>query len=93
MNILDILGFTAAIGTTGSFIPQAYKVFKTKKTDDLSLGMFLFLCIGILLWIIYGFFIKSFPVIVSNIITFIMTLYILIIKIKQIVKKNKYKNH
>ncbi len=82
MHILDILGFAAAIGTTGSFIPQAYKVFKTKKTGDLSLGMYVFFCIGLFLWMMYGVFIKSFPVILSNLITLIMAAYILIMKIR-----------
>ena len=54
MTITDILGYLAAIGTTSSFLPQAYKVYKTKKTEDLSLGMFLFFCLGTMLWLIYG---------------------------------------
>ena len=36
MVFAEILGYIAAVGTTGAFIPQAYKVYKIKKTDDFS---------------------------------------------------------
>jgi MtN3 and saliva related transmembrane protein len=82
MTIADILGYAAAIGTTGAFVPQAYKVFRTKKTEDLSLGTFSLLCSGIILWIIYGFIVNALPIILANSITFAMTFYILLIKIR-----------
>ena len=82
MIYVEVLGILAAIGTTSSFIPQAYKVFKTKKTEDLSLGMFLLFCGGTILWIIYGAMIKSFPVLLANSVTFVLAFYILMMKIK-----------
>ena len=82
MIYVEVLGILAAIGTTSSFIPQAYKVFKTKKTEDLSLGMFLLFCGGTVLWIIYGAMIKSFPVLLANSVTFVLAFYILMMKIK-----------
>lgn len=82
MGIIDALGIIAAIGTTGSFVPQAYKVYKTKKTEDLSLGMYLFFCSGVLLWIVYGLLIKALPIILANGFTFVMAFYILVMKLK-----------
>jgi MtN3 and saliva related transmembrane protein len=82
MDIKDFIGIIAAIGTTSSFIPQVYKVFKTKKTDDLSLGMFLLFCVGTLLWTIYGFIVHSLPIIIANSMTFVLASYILSVKIK-----------
>ncbi len=82
MTFTDVLGYLAAIGTTSSFIPQAYKVFKTKKTDDLSLGMFLFFCLGTCLWLIYGLLVRSYPVAVANFVTLILAAYILYMKIR-----------
>ena len=82
MIYVEVLGILAAIGTTSSFIPQAYKVFKTKKTEDLSLGMFLLFCGGTVLWIFYGAMIKSFPVLLANSVTFVLAFYILMMKIK-----------
>ncbi len=93
MDIIEILGYVAAVGTTSSFIPQAYKVFKTKRTEDLSLGMFLFFSLGTLLWIIYGFRVNSLQVILANIIVILLASYILGMKIKHVStrkKNNKY---
>ncbi|MFA5780000.1 MAG: SemiSWEET transporter [Elusimicrobiota bacterium] len=82
MNFVTILGLTAGTLTTFAFLPQLFKAWKSKSTSDISLGMFIILCAGILLWIAYGFFIKSFPVIISNAVTFILCMLILYFKIK-----------
>lgn len=82
MGFADILGILAAIGTTGSFVPQALKVYKTKKTEDLSLGMYVLFCGGVVLWLLYGFMIKAYPVLLANGTTLIMASYILIMKLK-----------
>ena len=93
MSIIEILGFIAAIGTTSSFIPQAYKVYKTKRTDDLSLGMFLFFTLGTLLWIIYGFRVNSLQVILANIIVITLASYILGMKIKHVLSRAKNRKY
>ena len=82
MTLIDLTGYLAAIGTTGAFIPQTIKVFRTKRTEDLSLRTFLFLSLGIILWIIYGVFLSSPPIILANSVTLTMTGYILYMIIK-----------
>ncbi len=82
MTLIDIIGYVAAIGTTGAFIPQALKVYKTKRTEDLSKGTFLLFSAGIILWTVYGVLINSIPVMLSNSVTFLMTCYILVMIIK-----------
>jgi MtN3 and saliva related transmembrane protein len=78
----NLFGYFAAACTTIAFIPQAIKVHKTKEIQDISLGMFALTTIGVLLWFIYGIMISSLPVIIANFITFILSLYIFIMKIK-----------
>jgi len=78
----ELVGFIAAGLTTSAFIPQAYMVFKTKKTDDLSLTMFILFSIGVFLWLIYGLLIASYAVIFANSITLLLALYILGVKIR-----------
>ncbi len=82
MTLIDLTGYLAAVGTTGAFIPQAIKVFRTKKTEDLSFRTFLFLSMGIILWIVYGIFLESLPIILANSVTLTMTGYILYMIIK-----------
>ena len=83
------LGFLAAFCTTIAFVPQAVKVYKSKHTKDISLGMFSLLIIGIVLWLWYGLLIKSYPIIISNAVTIIFALYIFIIKIRLDVRSSK----
>ena len=80
--IIQYIGFFAAFCTTVSFLPQAIKVYKSKSTKDISLSMFLIFTIGVLSWLIYGLIINDLPVILANAVTLILSLFILIYKIK-----------
>ncbi|RUT79626.1 SemiSWEET transporter [Ancylomarina longa] len=81
-SFTSFLGFAAAFCTTISFVPQAIRVIQTKQTKDLSLGMYTIFTIGIILWLIYGIAIQSWPIIVANAITLGLTITILILIVK-----------
>ncbi|MBK8809012.1 MAG: SemiSWEET transporter [Bacteroidales bacterium] len=78
---IEIIGILAATLTTTSFIPQAYKIIKTKNTDGISLSMYIFFSLGVLLWLIYGIFLNNLPIIIANSITLCLALIILYFKI------------
>ena len=80
MNV-DLFGYFAAILTTAAFLPQLIKTLKTKKADDVSLTTLVMFIIGVLSWIIYGYKIGSIPILVANLVTFILNLSILVSKI------------
>ena len=82
MAYVEIVGFAAGILTTIAFLPQVIKIWKTKSTKDISLGMFITFTTGIFLWLIYGILINSTPIILANIVTFILSLTILVFKIR-----------
>ena len=78
---IEFFGYFAAILTTAAFLPQLIKTLSTKKADDVSLvTLIMFIC-GVGSWIIYGYRISSFPILMANIITFILNFFILISKI------------
>ena len=77
----EFFGYFAAILTTAAFLPQLIKTLKTKKADDVSLITLIMFLSGLGSWIIYGYKISSFPILLANIITFILNLLILISKI------------
>jgi len=81
MSIADIIGFTAAVICSLSMTPQVIKIYRTKKTQDLSLSAFSVLATGLSLWFLYGVLIHSIPVIAGNAIGVSFTLYIIIMKI------------
>jgi MtN3 and saliva related transmembrane protein len=81
--MVEIIGFAAGTFTTIAFVPQVLKIHKTKKTEDLSLSMYFIFTLGVSFWLTYGLIIDSRPVIIANIITLILSFYILYMKITE----------
>jgi MtN3 and saliva related transmembrane protein len=81
MSLITILGLLAGALTTTAFIPQVLKTWKTKSAKDLSLGMYIIFCMGVLLWLIYGIVISDIPVIVTNVVTLVLALTLLYFKL------------
>ena len=81
-SLIAMLGFTAGTLTTLAFVPQVIKSWKSKSTQDVSLGMFLVLCTGILLWLTYGFLINDTPLIVANGFSLLLAGSFLIMKLR-----------
>ena len=78
---VEFFGYFAAVLTTVAFLPQLIKTINTKKADDVSLvTLIMFIC-GVGSWIIYGYKISSFPIVMANVITLLLNLLILISKI------------
>jgi MtN3 and saliva related transmembrane protein len=77
----ELVGSIAAFLTTVAFVPQAYKVYKTNQTKDLSLFLFLIFSLGVFMWLIYGIMKEDSPIMIANSITLFLSLYILYKKI------------
>ncbi len=76
------LGLAAATLTTAAFLPQVIKTWRTRQTRDISLGMFLVLCLGICLWLVYGILRGDLPLILANAVTLALAGTILAFKLK-----------
>jgi len=79
---IDLLGLLAGTLTTGSFLPQVIKTWKSRSAGDISFGMFFLFSLGVSLWLIYGFMIHAVPVIIANAVTLILSLAILLMKVR-----------
>ncbi|MBN4002627.1 MAG: SemiSWEET transporter [Nostoc sp. LPT] len=82
MDLITILGLAAATITTISFLPQMFKTWQTKSAKDVSLVTLITFISGVFLWLIYGIYLQSLPIILANAITLIFNLIILWLKIK-----------
>jgi len=82
MNTADLIGFMAAVICSISMTPQVIKIYRTKKTHDLSLSAFSVLATGLSLWLLYGLVIHSLPIIAGNAVGVTFTLYIIVMKIR-----------
>lgn len=64
-----------------SYVPQVVRVWRTRKTKDLSYGMFALLVTASALWVVYGTLTRQWPVILPNVGCLVLSLAILIGKI------------
>lgn len=82
MNWIDSIGSVAAALTTLSFVPQAIKTFKTRDVSGISLGMYAAFTLGVALWLVYGWLLGAWPIIIANAITLALALAILVMKLR-----------
>jgi MtN3 and saliva related transmembrane protein len=81
-NLITMLGLTAGVLTTIAYLPQLIKTWQSKSAHDLSWSMLIVLCVGIILWLVYGAYVHDIPIIAANIVTFVFAGMILVLKIK-----------
>jgi MtN3 and saliva related transmembrane protein len=79
---VEYLGFAAAFCTTAAFVPQLVRVIRLRSARDISLPTFLLFSIGVFLWLLYGLDIHSKPVIASNSVTLVLSVSILVLKLR-----------
>lgn len=82
MELVTAIGFTAGALTTVAFWPQLRRTWTTKSADDVSLAMLLTFTTGVFLWFLYGLLLQSWPIIVTNAVTFVLTAAILVLKLR-----------
>ena len=81
-ELTPIVGFIAGLVTTAANLPQVWKTYRNKSGEGLSFRMLLTLAIGLGLWIVYGIMSKSLPLIVTNVIVFLLILLLIGMKLK-----------
>lgn len=82
MDANIIIGLAAGALTTGSSIPQIVKIVQTKSSKDVSTLFFMFMAVGMSLWLIYGLFREDFAIVLWNLISLAFCLTILGLKVK-----------
>ncbi|WP_228038468.1 MULTISPECIES: SemiSWEET transporter [unclassified Nostoc] len=63
-------------------MPQMFKTWQTKSAKDVSFLTLITFIAGIFLWLIYGIYLQSLPIILANSVTLLFNLIILWLKIK-----------
>ncbi len=73
---------TAAACTTLAYLPQLTRSWRTRRTKDISLGMFGVMTTGVFLWLVYGLLLRDLPLIAANAVTLVFCAIILSLKLK-----------
>ena len=78
----DLIGAVASALTTIAFVPQVWRVWKTRSARDLSLPMYLIFTTGVVLWFVYGMLLGAVPIIAGNAITLVLAGIVIAMKLK-----------
>lgn len=81
MDIVTVIGTLAAMASTASFAPQAWKIIKLRRTHDISSAMYTLTVVGFALWLTYGLLLGAWPLIVTNALCLVMSAFILVMSL------------
>ena len=87
IELSNIIGYFAAFLTTVAFIPQAYQSWKTRDLSGISLPMYTLFTSGVTLWLVYGFYFDSMPIVIANAITLVLSTIVLTLKSIEVFSK------
>jgi MtN3 and saliva related transmembrane protein len=76
------LGYIAAVLTSSSFIPQAVMTIRSRNTQGISLAMYVIFTVGVALWLAYGIYLDSWPMILANTVTLGLAATVLGLKLR-----------
>lgn len=62
-KILEILAAVTGIGMSLAYYPQAYRIYKHKSAEDISLLSYALFSIGTFIWLAYGI-VKRDPIVI-----------------------------
>ena len=88
---IESIGIIAGILGIVAWVPQIYRIWIEKRADGISVPTFIVIAFALILWLIYGVLVDSIALIISNIMTLIVIITVLIGAFK-VQKENKYKN-
>jgi MtN3 and saliva related transmembrane protein len=80
MELVDIVGYVAAIIGTTTMLPQAIKSINTKKVDDLSFPTLILYFVNCVLWLAYGILLDAWPVIICNAVGLVIGVILIYLK-------------
>ena len=87
MEQTTLIGLIAAFCTTAAFIPQVIQIIRTGNVDGISLHMYSIFTFGVSMWLIYGLIVQDLPMILANLIKFILAASVLGLTIYKRLKK------
>ncbi len=81
METATLVGFAATLCSVTSFVPQAWKVIRTRDTSAISRHMYAITVVGFSLWLTYGILLGQWPLIITNGVCLLLSGFILVMKL------------
>ena len=80
--LINICGWIATFGLIFGYLPQAIQTIRTRNTDGISLPGFISMAIGCAAFVVQGFLIENYYLVLTNFITCTCSVIIFAIKMK-----------
>ena len=80
--VVEVLGASAAICSTTSFVPQLIKLIRERTAEAVSAPMFVLTVAAFSLWSGYGLMLKSWPLVIANLVSLALSAAILVLKLR-----------
>jgi MtN3 and saliva related transmembrane protein len=78
----EVVGILTIVLTVASFTPQVWKAWRTKSVNDLSWWMIIIYALAALAWTWYGVILKDVMIITTDVLVFLQTFALLLLKLK-----------
>jgi MtN3 and saliva related transmembrane protein len=82
-ELITVIGFTAAALTTGAWLPQVIKTWKSRSAEDFSWAYLAMFAGGVGLWAVYGYWRHDPAVLAANVITVLLVLSVGAVKLSR----------
>ncbi len=69
---VNAIGLVSGALTTLDFVPQVWKVWRSRSAQDISMGMYLAFTAGVIGWLVYGLMLGAWPIIIANTVTMLL---------------------
>tara|TARA_R110002110_G_scaffold242182_1_gene458498 strand:- start:1520 stop:1819 length:300 start_codon:yes stop_codon:yes gene_type:complete len=77
MTTPQFIGWLATTASVVSFVPQAWKIIRTRETEDISAAMYCLTVAGFGLWTAYGVLLGAWPLVATNAVCATLSAFIL----------------
>jgi MtN3 and saliva related transmembrane protein len=67
--VANIVGYAAGICMIFGYLPQAIHTIRTRETDAIALPTFLLMGLGGIFFIVQGFILGNYPLVITNVLT------------------------
>ncbi|MDE5661109.1 MAG: hypothetical protein K2F91_04410 [Muribaculaceae bacterium] len=78
---INIIGYTASICMILGYLPQAIVTIRTRDTDGIAMPTFCMLGLGSIFFVVQGFALSNWPLVITNVITTVCSLIVFFIKV------------
>jgi MtN3 and saliva related transmembrane protein len=76
-----IIGAAATLCSVTSFVPQAWRIIRTRDVSAISMRMYVITVLGFALWLTYGVMLWQWPLMITNGLCLLLSAFILAMKL------------